>query len=252
MKLKLICPNGHRVGWRKKKCPKCGQHMTARAVSRRLFTRLKHWPLVKCPQHFCGKSFPLLWYDECPFCTTENTLGNAALSILEPIAEQVRRSMNVITRETRRKFQRVYLLASLMALVWAFHRVAFLGDAWWGCALVSVVYLAAIGVLIKWFVPRAIVITFLLRTTWVVKLALVLNYFASLTLLQLAIHDWWEHFAAVAGVVGATWAGAWVFCRLFFPMSNEVKNLLLGDLNKQSRSFDPMGDQGRRGFWEEF
>lgn len=247
--MKLTCSNGHEVEWRDAECPHCGEGLTLLALLGRTLRLVKRGPLIKCTATFCEKAYPLS-YKECPFCTTENSLQNAVDSVIEPIGEATQRAIKTRSPETKRRFQRAYLILSFFVLCFALsHSAKSDGDEVGKSALMAVLYLGCLALLIRWFVPQKLIITFLLRTTWVVKLALIFNYLACLILLQVVIAGWWAQFVGLAILVGLTWGGVWVFCRLLWSMNLEMKNIFLFG-KEDSSSFNHLGDQGRKGFWD--
>jgi len=248
--MKLHCPNGHAMNWDITECPKCGEDVSAKAVIKSWLFTIKHFPLIQCVNVDCERAYPLS-YPECPFCETKNTISNAAKSIVVPMRDRARLLVNAPKAQTKRKFQRLYLVASVIFLFAVL--VSLTGtsdDDVVMFAGVAVIYLACIALLVRWFVPQNIIITFLQRTNWVVKLALVFNYFASLLIMQRAIATWWAQFAALAVLVVSTWLGAWVFCSLFWPMNYNLKSIFLEE--KKDRTLNPMDDQGRDGFEDRF
>jgi len=154
--------------------------------------------------------------------------------------------VGAISFRKRRTFQRYYLLFSVIGLLYVFRHMADLdlGD-WLRIGVVSIIYLATIALLLKWFVRRETVWKFVYLTSRKVKLSFICNYLCCLTLLQLAVVEWWSQFMGLAALVVMTYCGAWVFCQLFWPMSGTVKFTFLGD--EVTDLFDSMSYQGRSG-----
>lgn len=237
--MKLICSKGHSVKWNDKKCAECGEDQSIFAYVKRKAKRAAKGPLVYCTG--CSRPFPI-GYKECPFCERENSVENAVNTVALPLRDTVEKA----SPRTRRNFQRFYLILSACALVAAFrHMTSLENGEWMRIGALSVIYLAFVALLAKWFVRTDIILKFLLLTSWVVKLALMFNYLTCLVLLQMAVAEWWAQFVALGAIVAITYGGAWAFCSLFWPTAENIKTIFLGQSN--SSLFDSMKDQGRRG-----
>jgi len=239
--MKFVCSQGHEVKWNAKTCSQCNEGLRVRDFLKREWKLIKRGPLVYCTWSECARAHPIT-YEECPFCGRKNTVENAFKSVTDPVSYAIQESKP----QTRRKFQRLYLILSAIALFALFRHMTTLDtETWIRMGIVSIVYLGSLALLIKWFVRPEIVIKFLLLTSWVVKLAMIFNYLVCLMLLQLAVVQWWVQFMALAALVAISYGGAWVFCWLFWPMTGNIKTIFLGE--QVTNIFDSMQNQGRSG-----
>ena len=85
----------------------------------------------------------------------------------------------------------------------------------------------------------------LLRTSWVIKLALVLNYMAIFLLVWASLEVWWTKAVALATLGLVTCAGAWVLTSLIWPTTLNLTNIFL---HPGGEPFDWTGRQGRTGW----
>lgn len=239
--MKFICSKGHPVKLKDKTCSQCGEELGFFAFIRRKWRSLLDRPLIACPK--CELAFPLR-YTSCPFCEKPNTVEG----LMKTTRERAITKIEKASPTTRRKFQKVYLIVSALALAATFRQITSFDDSEWiKIGAVSIVYLGTLALLLKWFVRKEILLKFLALTNWVVKLSLILNYLLLLMVLQLAVADAWAQFLALAALVVITYGGASLFCWLFWPMAGNIKNIFLGD--DPTGTFNSMHQQGREVKW---
>lgn len=171
------------------------------------------------------------------------TLGVAVEVTLTPLRQRWYRFVDAAGPKTMRRLQWAYLLASLGLLWWLLgwterrH-----GSDWMAQAALSILYLAAVVLLVAVLVPKATLVRAVRGTSRLVKLGLVLNYFTLLLVLQNVIAAWWTRAAMLAGVFVATWAALVVVWHFFWPTYLTTANTLMGT---DEAPFDPSHPQGR-------
>lgn len=139
--------------------------------------------------------------------------------------------------------QRWYLMVSA-GLMWLALEISARSpeEEWSGRFVLSIVYLAALGLLVRLFIPRHLLVTVITRTTRTMKAAFVFNYFTILMVMQICIGTWRAQACALAGLFFSTWA-AWVLCVLMWPTTLSLYALFL---DSPEKPFDPRDPQGRR------
>lgn len=198
--------------------------------------------MVKCPE--CGRAIPITT-KVCANCRTPFTVGSALNSVIEPPRQRWREALHRASPETKRRAQWLYLLLSGALLWWLLAYVAeSQGNAWVKAALLSVIFLATLGLLLVFLVPRHVVQKFSRRSPRLMKLAFVVNYLTGLLLLQIAIGEWWDRALTLAGLLVVTYVGAMVLCRLLWPAAQEFRGIYE---RENQGPFDPSAPQGRRG-----
>lgn len=176
----------------------------------------------------------------CSKCGTPFTLD----SVIEPPRRRWREILENITPETRRRIQWCYFLFSVALLGWLLAYCEQNQEKHWvGHALLSVIFLAASGLLSVLLTPRQVIQNFSRHCPRLTKLAFVANYLAALLLLQIMIGKWWERALILAGLLAVTCLGAWLLCRVLWPMTQQVRGLY----DDSGQPFDPSAPQGRRG-----
>jgi len=176
------------------------------------------------------------------------TVQAAVEAALLPLHHRWQAFLQHASPKTMKRIQWGYLGLSL-ALLWGL-----LGYAetqsdgrWIGSALLSVLYLTTFLLLAALLVPKYVWATFALRTSRLVKLAVVVNYLTVLLLLQQFIGAWPMRATILAALFVVSWAGAWLLCHFFWPAYVQTANILLGGGNRDFDASDPQGRTVRSG-----
>lgn len=245
--MKIQCPFNpkHTVNFTDSYCQECERRITPKALFQFYLHRLRFRSrlklLTECSE--CEFVFPLP-EPRCPRCGLATTVGVAASDGMKRTSWHWRDFAAHASPSQLRRFQRYFLLASLLLLFGAVAYVSsFKSEEWGGLALLSVVYLTVSGLMVKWFVPPHVLLLIAQRTSRRVKLAMVLNYLTTLLAIQVCIGNWIAQATIVAGLFGVTAISAWLLCRIAWPMSLETYRLFFESLDT---FFDPMKPQGRR------
>jgi hypothetical protein len=198
--------------------------------------------LVRCPH--CDRPVPIT-RTICSKCENSVSAGAAASKTFEKIEVSYDDLLAGVTPKTKFKIQRIYFLLSAvvawLALRYVLHQK---GEGAGTEAFFTILYLAILGLFVWWFVPRHLLFLIVQRTTRTMKFSLLLNYVSLLMLVQVWFVTWKEEAAVIAAVFLSSWCGAYVLCRLFWPMSMEMYSLFFGE---DSKPFDPRNPQGRTG-----
>jgi hypothetical protein len=101
---------------------------------------------------------------------------------------------------------------------------------------------AVILFLMFWLVPRQVFLSVSRRATRLVKLALALNGFALMILMQLFIKEWWVRTLTLAGLFVVLWLGFRIFYQFILRSAAEAESIFLGN---QPNTLDPTAPQGR-------
>jgi len=112
---------------------------------------------------------------------------------------------------------------------------------WIGSAMLSVIHLAALGFFTVWLAPRPILFLISRRVPGKLKLALALNFFTGMLLLQLAIKTWRDQAGLLALMFVVLWAAARLLNRLVMPEVWAIYFALFGGGN----NFESASPQGR-------
>lgn len=140
----------------------------------------------------------------------------------------------------------MYLLLSVSLLWWLLAYVEEKqGSHWVKSALLAVVFLAALGLVSVFLVPRQFIQNLSRRSSRVMKFAFVFNYLACLLLIEIMIGEWWARALILAGLLGVTWLGSWLLCRVW-PMAQQVRGIY-DQAQGNWEQFDPSAPQGRKG-----
>jgi hypothetical protein len=257
--VKFACPQcSQEIDLRRGVCPGCHLPLTLGAVVKFYwsfwYTRCRQTAVVPCTE--CGGGVPIT-AKACPACKTPLTVNSAVEKTLAPARQRAgqlvaggretlaraRTSMKKATPETKRRIQWVYLLFSV-ALLWWLLVCAEQNEVgtWLRRALLSVVFLAASGMLVIVVVPRHMLQTVSRRASILSKLAMVANYLTLLLLLQMMIGVWWQRALILAGLVGVTCLGAWLLT-VFWNATEKARNFI----GQDNQTFDPSAPQGRQG-----
>lgn len=113
---------------------------------------------------------------------------------------------------------------------------------WLKYAGLSVAYLAAAGILVRWIVPISVMRAITHRAPAGVKLSLVLNFFSGVLLLHIFVAAWWTRACLFAGLFGVVLVGGWVLTRMLFPTYQSSMAVMFGDAPVYH---DTTVDQGR-------
>ena len=247
MLMKIQCPFNpkHTVSFTDSYCQECERRITPKALLQFYMHRLRFRSrlrlLTECPA--CEFVFPLP-EPRCPRCKLATTVGVVASEGIKRSSWHWRDFAAHASPSQLRRFQRYFLLGSLLLLVGAVECVwSFKSGELGASALLSIVYLTISGLMVKWFVPPHVLLLIAQRTSHRVKLAMVLNYLTVLLTIQVCIGSWLAQAAIVAGLFGVTAISAWLLCRIAWPMSLETYRLFFESLDT---FLDPMKPQGRK------
>lgn len=233
-----VCPN-----------PECALRFTLRGIARFWWQGFaSRWrktaPVmpVRCPH--CQQAASLL-AKECPNCKKIITVADAVAETSTSVHGLYHRKFDRPAPEFVKRLQWGYFLLSVALL---FIMLSVSGtSSWleWGwSAALSVVYLAAIVMLLAWLVPRS------KRTTKpfaiIVRLAFVFNVVSFAVLLQLVIRSWWLTFVRLAGVLLMIVCAMVLLYRYLWPMKDEFQEAL-NNQRASGGSFDHLKPQGRKG-----
>jgi len=200
-------------------------------------------PLVACPE--CG--FPLLLSRrECPKCDKPVTASAALQYVARPAQALISRGSKGDGHAGKRIGHFVCLLFSLGFLIYALDQVAELGILGWAKhTIVSLVFVAVVAMLIRFVVPRQVLLILLLRTSWVIKLSMVFTYSAVFLFVWASLGAWWTKAVALATLAIVTSGGVWIFTSLMWPTTLDVTHIFFPP---QVEPFDFRRPQGRTGW----
>lgn len=198
---------------------------------------------MRCPH--CNKAAPLL-SKECPNCKKTIAVADAVAETTAPIQGLYHRNFDRPTPEFVQRLQFGYFVLSIALL---FIMLSVSGtSSWieWGwSAALSVVFLAAIVMLVVWVMPRK-------RPSRkpfaiLVRLALVFNVLTFVVLLQWLIRSWWLTFVRLAGLLLIVACAVVALYRYLWPAKDEFQEALDKQRSPGGGSFDYMKPQGRKG-----
>ncbi len=237
--MKFLCPRCHLpCGIFKGACPNCGLSLTLGGV---LSYYWHEKAALQCPK--CHWAVPLR-ATTCAHCGQSMTVGSAITATLEPPKRRWEQFKKHATPEWKRRVQTWYLIFSAALVWWLLAEVEYHHPGTWPkYAALSSVYLAVLGLLAVWLIPTAVFKAIRQRASRRAKLALFLNYLASMLVLQLLFAVWWKRALILAGVFGASWLGGLLLYRFFFPLAAEAEQMLVGTTHENE--FDSRGPQGR-------
>jgi hypothetical protein len=246
------CPDGS-LGLGETECPNCGERLTLQSVWKHSFGRL----LDRDGQTLAPKGPPGADTDSR---STKNRLKRhtpragkkAVKSSAEPTGPWWLRGLRFLADLAQGRHRRAlqwvcqltYLLASAILLqqLLAGFESRGLQDVL-APAAVSVVFLAALGMLVLWAVPPQLVQTVSHKASGLVKLSLVLNFFSLLLLLQVLVRAWWTRSLILVGLLAMGGVGLWVLRLVFWPAAQHAKKLFQ---DGPSKDFDASNPQGRQ------
>jgi hypothetical protein len=160
---------------------------------------------LRCPR--CQFANPLN-ATTCGKCQAQLTVELATEQVLHPPRQRWLKFKREATPGTKRRIQWAYLVSSAALLWWLLAYVEDHGGHLWPLYMaLSVVYVAVILFLMFWLVPRQVFLSVSRRATRLVKLALALNGFALMILMQLFIKEWWVRTLTLAGLFVVLWLG---------------------------------------------
>jgi len=251
--MKILCRHCHSSSstFKNKRCRTCRKRLSfaskcygAMAYVADVATR---GPLIQCHNPACGQPYPLR-YPACPNCRAQLT-GTAGMEmIVAPVRKRLPSTNLGAKVPDKRVGQELYLVFSLISLAIALWLVKDIDTiTWLKHAGISLVLVAMVGMVIRFSIPRHVLVILVRHTTWVVKLALVSNYVVVMILVSAFIEDWWSKAVALATVVAVTWGGAWIICYVFYPTSLRMGEIFL---NAPITPFDPTRRQGREGWYD--
>ena len=215
----------------------------------RLVLACRYSLVLKCPS--CADAIPLA-SKICPRCKTPITVETAVHSSLGPAQRRWRRWRDHLTPQTKWRLKRV--------LAWTCQLTYFLGSAallrrllaslapwgiveWLAPAALSVLFLAALGVLLLWIVPRPLIREIFETASRLVKVSLVLNYLSLLLFLQVVVRVWWQQSLLVGLLLVMSCLGFWLLRRVFWPGVKNAEKLFR---EGEGKGFDPSNPQGRQ------
>ena len=247
--MRLICPKcgSSRPTPSHKRCPSCRRRLTfankAAGEVRRIAKWVRNGPLIRCPA--CDFPSPL-GYLECPNCGTPRTASVALQYVAGPAQAWISRTCKGDGHRAKRIGHFLCLVFSLAFFIYGLQQVSDLDAlALFAHAAVCFVFVAVIGIVIRFVVPRHVLIVVLLRTSWLIKLSLVLNYTALFLLVWASLADWWSKAVALATLAVVTWGGAWAVASLLWPTTLRLTQMFL---YTGVEPFDPTRRQGRTGW----
>ena len=235
--------------FKNKRCRACHKHLSvaskyygAVAYAANVVTR---GPLIQCHNPECDYAYPL-GHPECPKCKTRLT-GTAAMELLvRPVRKRFLAAGRGAKVQDKRVGHGLYLNFSLGILALVLWQVKDIDAVTWlKHTAVSLMLVAMVGIVIRFAVPRHVLVILVRHTTWVVRLALVSNYMVVMLLVSAFLDDWWAKAVALATVAGVTWGGAWIICYCFYPTSLRMSEIFL---NPPVTAFDHTRKQGRDGY----
>jgi len=234
-----------------KTCPHCHEPMDARSVFKSLWQKLgfkiNRATAVRCPTcHAVGS----LRRGYCVECGCNFTVAAALAPLLRGPRRLWDRHVSNAGPATKRKFQLGYLLFSLLAfltLLAGFEKLQ--PGKWLGTSLLMVIFLPFFLLLFFWLMPRNLLVLAAHRTTRLVKLALVLNYFTLLFVLQLVVSTWVEKAVIVASQIVISIVAFYLLMEFVWPVWNALAQSFRQAAGPQE--FDPSANQGRRAYTED-
>jgi len=222
-------------------CSICGQTFGPLILIRLGWQRFVLWlariTALQCPT--CHRASPLR-ARACSNCGQAMTVEAAVEVTLTPLRRRCRWWWRRASERTRRRFRWGHLLLSLASLWWMLgYTEQHHAQNWIGLAFLSVLYLAAFLFLAALLIPGEFWLHLrqLYRLT---QLALVVNYFTALLFMLNLIGGWTARASLLAGLFVLSWAGAWLLCRLIWPIHLQTWSILVG-----GDGFNPSNDQGR-------
>jgi hypothetical protein len=168
------------------------------------------------------------------------TVAAAVEVTLTPLRRRCQGWARRTSERTRRRIRWGHLLLSLALLWWMLgYTERHHAHNWIGFAFLSVLFLAAFLFLAALLIPGEFWLHLrqLYRLT---QLALVVNYFTALLLTLNLIGAWTARASMLAGLFVVSWVGAWLLCRLIWPIHIQTFGILVG-----GDGFSPSDDQGR-------
>ena len=239
--MKFRCPECDELfDWFRRKCPNCGFALTVPSLWRLAIKRLRERTAIECAH--CRKGALPFGTEVCPVCGATPTFQDTVRAAFAPYCLRMQKYFEAVPPHTKRLAQWLFLLFSAGLLWWMLGEVdRRTGGHWFGTALVSVVHLAAIGFFAVWLMPRRILFAISRQATGKVKLALALNFFTGMLVMQLVIQVWWERTTLLATLFASLWLAARLLNRYVLPEAWLTYGALFGPGNE----FDSASPQGR-------
>ena len=237
----IRCPKCQQpCGLFRRDCPHCGFALTVQSVWRLATQRLRQSTAIECAN--CRRGSLPFGTEVCPVCGTIPTFQDTVRAVCAPTCFRVRDYLEHVPPRTKWVVQWIYLLLSA-AVLWAslgeVDQVT--GGHWVGTAILSVFHLAAIGFFGVWLMPRRLLYAVSRYAPGKVKLALALNFFTGVLMLQLAIHSWPARTAMLAGIFGVVWCAARLLTGYVLPLAWLTREAFFGPVD----GFDSAAPQGR-------
>ena len=241
LRMKFRCPNCQQLcGLFQRACPHCGFAFSVRALWRLALGGLRAATALQCPS--CRQGALPVGTHVCPTCGVVPTFQNAVRAACAPYCLRVEKYFTAVPARTKWQAQWLGLVFSAALLWWMLGKVERnTGGHWFSPALLSVIHMAAVGFLTVWLMPRPLLFAISREATGKVKLALTLNVFSGMLLLQLIITAWWERTSILATVFVVLWLAAWLMNHLVLPEAW----LTYGNLFGASEPFSAASPQGR-------
>ena len=239
--MKFRCPKCQQLcGLFCRACPHCGFTLTVPELWRLAVGRMREATAVECPQ--CRQGALPFGIRVCPVCGAEPTFQDAVRAACAPYCFRVEKYFNDIPPRIKWLSQWFFLVSSAALLWWMLGKVdRETGGHWFGAAALSVIHMAAIGFFTVWLLPRSILFGISQRASGKMKLALALNVFTGMLLLQLVIKVWWERTSLLATIFVVLWVAARLLNDWVLPEAWKTYGALFGFSN----GYDTTSPQGR-------
>ncbi len=239
--MKFRCPKCQQpCGLFSRACPRCGFALTVSSLSRLATERMREATAVECPR--CRQGVLPFGAKLCPVCGAPPMFQDATRATVGAYWVRLQRYFERVPPYVKRRAQWMFLLFSAALLWWMLGEVERqTGGNWYGAAALSVIHMAAIGFLTVWLMPRRILFAISFGATGKVKLALALNFFTGMLLLQLVIKVWWARTTLLATIFVVLWVAARLLNRYVLPEAWQTYGALFGSGNE----YDTTSPQGR-------
>jgi hypothetical protein len=239
--MKIRCPKCHHpCKLFTRVCEKCGLPWTVSALWGVAVKRIRKATAIECPD--CRQGALPFGTSVCPVCGAAPTFRDTVRAACAPFCFRVQDYFEAVPPQAKWLAQWLLLLVSAAWLWWTLGEVVRqTGGHWFGAVALSVIHLTVIGFLTVWLVPRSLVFAISRRATGKVKLALALNFFAGMVLLQLVIKVWWDRTTLLAAIFVVLWLAAWLLHGFVLPQAWLFHDALLGGRDH----YDSAAPQGR-------
>jgi hypothetical protein len=239
---------GESVAFGDKVCPRCKEPLDAQSVFKswweKLGFKLKRATAVHCPT--CN-AIGSLQFGYCVKCGCNFTIGSALAPLLRGPRRFWDRLVTNASPVAKRRFQLLYFFfssAAFLTLLTVFEKLQ--PGKWLGTSLLVLIFLTFFLLLFFWLIPRHLLVLVARRTTRLVKLSLVANYFTLLLLIQLAVSTWVEKAVIVASQIVISIIAFYLLLEFVWPVWNALAESFRQAAGAQD--FDPSAYQGRRAY----